>query len=64
MVSEGKHLMQISIKIEIKEEKRIALEPFGSLIVNDLHVWRFDTVNQATLVAENLKKAITKGIEL
>lgn len=48
------------VTVEVKSEPRkgTEYEPFGSLIVNDTHIWRFETVNQAELVKQNLVKAL------
>lgn len=46
------------VTVEILEESRPDNVPFGSLIVNGRHVWRFQTTCQAELAMGNLKKAL------
>lgn len=47
-------------KVRVIEENRSSGEPFGTVEVNDIHIWRVEFKAQAELVASNLVKAFLK----
>jgi hypothetical protein len=49
------------VVIEVNEEKRPkGNPPWGSLIVNGHHVWRFDTAFDAQTIAHQLYRALER----
>lgn len=44
--------------ITVREERRTRAEPFGSLVVNDIHIYRFDNMSYGLSIAELLAKAL------
>jgi len=55
---------KLGVGIEVvREERGFGKEPFGILIMNGRHVWRFDGVATAKGVAKNLELALRAGKE-